>query len=72
MQKDGTSSMSTQDNHSEIARLRQRIAEEYEATMRGSTGFASDSAEHQLVTKPVEQIGTCLRERVLAETLEAL
>lgn len=32
--------MNAQENHSEIARLRQRIAEEYEAAMRGLTGLA--------------------------------
>jgi hypothetical protein len=52
--------MSTQDNHSEIARRRQRIAEEYEAAIRGLIGFASDSAKHQFATKRMEQIGTCL------------
>jgi hypothetical protein len=75
--------MNTQQNHSEIARLRQRIAEEYEAAMRGLTGFAYGSVKHQFITKRMEQIGACHETlqhlvgeqeatRLLAETLEAL
>ena len=75
--------MNTQQNHSEIARLRQRIAEEYEAAMRGLNGFASGSAKHQFITRRMEQIGACHETlqhlvgeqeatRMLAETLEAL
>jgi len=75
--------MNTQQNHSEIARLRQRIAEEYEAAMRGLSGFASSSARHQFITRRMEQIGACHEtlqhlvgeqeaSRMMAETLEAL
>jgi hypothetical protein len=75
--------MNTQENHSEIARLQQRIAEEYEAAMRGLTGFASGSAKHQFITRRMEQIGACHETlqhlvgeqeaiRMMAETLEAL
>ena len=75
--------MNAQQNHSEIARLRQRIAEEYEAAMRGLNGFAYGSAKHQFITRRMEQIGACHETlqhlvgeqeatRMLAETLEAL
>ena len=68
---------------SEIARLRQRITEEYEAAMRGLSGFASGSARHQFITRRMEQIGTYHETlqhlvgeqeatRIMAETLEAL
>ena len=75
--------MSTHEYHSEIARLRQRIAEEYEAAMRGLTGLASGSARHQFITRRIEQMNTYHETlqrlvgeqedtRMLAETLEAV
>ena len=75
--------MDKQENHSEIARLRQRIAEEYEAAMRGLSGFASGSAKHQFITKRMERIGSYHETlqhlvgeqeaaRIVAETLETL
>jgi len=75
--------MNTQENHSEIARLRQRIAEEYEAALLGLNGFAYGSAKHQFITKRMEQIGACHEAlehlvgeqeatRLMAATLEAL
>ena len=75
--------MDRQENHSEIARLRQRIAEEYEAALRGLSGFASGSARHQFITKRMEQMGTYHETlqhlvgeqeatRLMAETLETL
>ncbi len=75
--------MDTQENHSEIAGLRQRIAEEYEAAMRGLTGLASGSARHQFITRRIEQmhtyhetlqrlVGEQEATRMLAETLEAV
>ncbi len=51
--------MDGHENRSEIARLRQRIAEEYRAATRGLIGFASGSAKHQFITKGMEHIGTC-------------
>lgn len=48
-----------QENHSEIARLRQRIAQEYEAAQRGLTGFAEGSAKHEFITARMENIGVC-------------
>jgi hypothetical protein len=75
--------MNTPENHSEIARLRQRIAEEYEAAMRGLTGLAYGTANHEFITRRMEQMGTYHETlqhlvgeqeatRMLAETLEAL
>jgi hypothetical protein len=76
-------SMDVQENRSEVARLRQRIAQEYEAATRGLTGLAFGMAKHEFITKRMEQIGTChetLKQlvgeqeaiRMLTETLEAL
>ena len=75
--------MDTPEKHSDVARLRQRIAQEYEAATRGLTGLASGTARHSFITRRMEQIGTChetLKQlvgeqeatRMLAETLEAL
>jgi len=75
--------MNTPENHSEIARLRQRIAEEYEAAMRGLSGLAYGTANHAFITSRMEQMGTYHETlqhlvgeqeatRMLAETLEAL
>ena len=75
--------MDVQENRSEVARLRQRIAEEYEAAMCGLTGLASGSATHEFITRRMEQMGAChetLKQlvgeqeatRMLAETLEVL
>ena len=71
--------MHEHDHRSDIARLRQRIAEEYEAATRGLTGFA----KHQFITQRMEHIGiyheTLQRlvgeqeaVRIVAETLEAV
>ena len=75
--------MDTPENHSEIARLQQRIAEEYEAAMRGLSGLAAGTATHEFITKRMEQMGAChetLKQlvgeqeatRMLAQTLEAV
>ncbi len=75
--------MDTPENRSEVARLRQLIAEEYEAAMRGLSGLAYGTAKHEFITRRMEQIGTChetLKQpvgeqeatRMLAETLEAM
>lgn len=75
--------MSAHEYHSEIARLRQRIAEEYEAATRGLTGFAPGSAKHQFITKRMERIGSYHETlqhlvgeqeatRIVAETLETV
>jgi len=75
--------MNAHDHRSEIARLRQRIAEEYEAATRGLTGLATGFATHQFITQRMEHIGTyheALQHlvgeqeaiRIVAETLEAV
>lgn len=75
--------MNTQENHSEIARLRQCIAVEFEAAMFGLTGLAYGSAKHEFITRRMEQIGTYHETlqhlvgeqeatRMMAETLESL
>jgi hypothetical protein len=71
------------ENHSEIARLRQRIAQEYLAAQRGLTALSLGSAKHTFITARLEQIGTyheALKHlvgegeavRMMTETLEAL
>lgn len=45
-------------NKSEVARLREQIALEYEAAQRGLTGLAA-TARHQFITKRQENIGAC-------------
>ena len=75
--------MHEHDHRSEIARLRQRIAEEYEAATRGLTGYATGFATHQFITQRMEHIGTYHETlqhlvgeqeaiRIVAETLEAV
>jgi hypothetical protein len=75
--------MDAPENRSEVARLRQRIAQEYDAATRGLTGLASGTAKHAFITRRMEQMGACHEmlkhlvgeqeaTRMLAETLEAL
>ena len=75
--------MDASENRSEVARLRQHIAEEYEAATRGLSGLASGTAKHEFIIRRMEQMGAChemlkhlVGEReatkMLAETLEAL
>ncbi len=70
-------------NQSEIARLRQQIADEYLAATRGLSGFAAGASQHRFITARMERIGAYHdtlkhlvgeREatRLMAETLEAL
>jgi hypothetical protein len=72
-----------QENHSEVARLRQRIANEYLAAQRGLIGLASGIATHQFITAHLERMGASHQAlkhlvgeqeaaRILAETLEGL
>lgn len=42
---------------SEVARLRQQIAEEIEAMQRGFKGYASGTARHEFIHARMEQIG---------------
>jgi hypothetical protein len=50
--------MSEPINQSEVARLRQKYAEEFEAAQRGLSGYAVVS-RHQFVTKKMENMGRC-------------
>jgi hypothetical protein len=43
--------------HSEIARLRQRIADEYLAAQWGLTGLASGTSQHHFITARMENMG---------------
>ena len=45
--------MNTQENQSGVARLRQRIAETYEAAMRGLNGCADGSTKRQFIVDRV-------------------
>ncbi len=51
--------MDALENHSEGVRLRQYIAEEYEAAMFGLSGQAYSSTKHEFITRRIEQIGIC-------------
>lgn len=42
---------------SEVARLRQRIIEEYEAAKRGLSGLASGVSHHTFITTRMENLG---------------
>jgi hypothetical protein len=75
--------MSEMQGNSEIARLRERIAREYEAAQRALSGMAVGTAKHQFITARMEQIGACHETlkhlvgeseatRMMAETLEEL
>jgi hypothetical protein len=66
----GTRFMHEHDHRSDIARLRQRIAEEYEAATRGLTGFATGYAKHQFITQRL--VGEQEAVKIVAETLEVV
>ena len=74
--------MDSSHNQSEVARLRQQIALEYEAAQRGLTGLSQGTAQHAFITACMEQMGKLHEDlivlvgremavQVLAETLEA-
>ena len=44
-------------NPSEVARLLQRIQEEYEAAQNALTGFAEGSTRHDFITAKMENMG---------------
>ncbi len=50
--------MDEQESKSEIARLRKRIEEEYEAAERALHGYAVTS-KHEFITARMEKIGAC-------------
>ena len=72
-----------QENQSEVARLRQRIADEYLAAQRGLTGLAYGTAKHKFITKKMEAIHQCHAQlkqlvgeqqatQIMVETVEAV
>jgi hypothetical protein len=44
-------------NQSEVAQIRQRILQEYEAAQRGLSGFATGTARHDFITARMENLG---------------
>ena len=70
--------------HSEVAQLRQRIADEYLAAQWGLTGLASGTSKHQFITARMGNIGKAFETltelvgspeevgKIVVETLEAL
>jgi hypothetical protein len=52
-------SMSEMQGSSEIARLREQIAQEYEAAKQVMSGTVYGTANHQFITARMERIGTC-------------
>ena len=69
------------DCKSEVAQLRQQIAAEYEAAMRGLHGLAQGTAQHAFITQRMERMAACHEtlkglvgeqeaSKLLAETLE--
>ncbi len=46
-------------SQSEVARLRQQIALEYEAAQRGLYSFAEGTSQHAFITARLENIAAC-------------
>ena len=72
--------MSEPESKSEVARLRRRIEQEYEAAERALRGYAV-TAKHEFITARMEKIGACHEQlkalmgeaaatHILAEALE--
>jgi hypothetical protein len=68
-------------SESEVARLRQRIAEEYQAAQMGLTGLASGVSKHAFITARMERMGQSFeqlselvgsRQEAMKEVVEAL
>lgn len=75
--------METGKQQSEVARLRQQIADEYLAATRGLTGLALGTARHEFITARMENMSRCQAQlnelvgeregaKLLAETLAHL
>jgi len=47
----------TQDQGSEVARLRKQLEAEYEAAMLGLQGLAQGVSKHEFITKRMERVG---------------
>jgi len=43
-------------NSSQVARLREQVAQEYEAMMQGLTGFAEGSAMHEFISARMARV----------------
>ncbi len=68
-------------SESEVARIRQQIAEEYQAAQAGLTGLASGVSRHQFITARMERLGQSFeqlselvgsRQEAMKEVVEAL
>jgi ABC-type Fe2+-enterobactin transport system substrate-binding protein len=71
-----------QENKSEVARLREQIAQEYLAATRGLSGLAAGVSRHDFIQVRMENMGRCHEQlsillgsaqeatRLVAETLE--
>jgi hypothetical protein len=46
-------------NKSDVARLRQQIAAEYEAAVRGLHGLSQGTAQHTFITQRMERMAEC-------------
>nr|BBH93699.1 hypothetical protein KTA_18980 [Thermogemmatispora argillosa] len=46
-------------HESEIARLRKRLEDEYEAARRGLTGLATGAAQHRFITARIRNMERC-------------
>ena len=58
---------------SEVAALRQKIAEEYQAAKNGLAGLSCGIARHQFITQKMENMGTIQTElAVLVGSEEAI
>jgi hypothetical protein len=57
-------------NGSEVARLRQQIADEYTSAQRGLSGLACGTARHQFIAAKMEKMGQCHEELVTLLGLE--
>src|SRR5260370_41422847 len=51
--------MSENESKSDVARLMQQIEREYEAAIRGLTGFAGGSSKHAFITARMERMAAC-------------
>lgn len=51
--------MNERESKSEVARLMQQIEREYEAAIRGLTGFAEGSSKHAFITARMERMAAC-------------
>lgn len=53
-----------QTNYSEVAQLRQQIADEYRAGQQALLGLAYGTSRHQFITKKLENMERCRKELV--------